>query len=80
MAELKKAPAKKVIRRKSRKATLLRVLAGVGEYRGIEIHRTPGEEAAIAIALTLIQESSLKTLDQAASQVRKAEPFWSKQW
>jgi hypothetical protein len=65
---------------KSRKATLLRLLDQLGEYRGIDIHRTPGEEAAIAIAMQLVSETTLKKLDKVAAKADKSEPFWSKQW
>jgi hypothetical protein len=65
---------------KSRKATLLRVLDGLGEYRGIDCYRTPGEEAAVRIAMKLVERASLKELDRAASCAEKVEPFWSKQW
>jgi hypothetical protein len=69
-----------VAKLKSRKAQLLRMLEQLGEYRGIECFRTPGEEAAVRIAMSLIEVTSLKDLDYAASRTRKAEPFWSKQW
>jgi hypothetical protein len=65
---------------KSRKATLLRMLDGIGELRGIECYRTPGQEAAVSIAMYLVENTSLKDLDFAASRTKKAEPFWSKQW
>jgi hypothetical protein len=53
----------------------------VGDLPGIDIYRTPGEEAAIAIVTQLVLDSSLKQLDKAASRTKgKAEPFWSKQW
>jgi hypothetical protein len=65
---------------KSRKATLLHVLQECGNYEGIEIYRTPGEEAAIQIAARLIERATLKELDAIAKGRKFAEPFWSKQW
>ena len=66
--------------KKSRKATLLRVLEEIGEYPGIDVHRTPGEDAAVKIALRLIARTSLRDLDSIAKGHNFAEPFWSKQW
>lgn len=65
----------------SRKATLLRLLNQVGQYPGAGLHRTPGEDAAIAIAVGLIARTQLKKLDEVAHDCKKvSEPFWSKQW
>lgn len=74
------APEKSKKKSKSRKAVLLRLLDGVGNYRGIDLSRTPGEDAAICIAMRLIEDAPLKQLDKAAAKTKNSEPFWSKQW
>jgi hypothetical protein len=67
-------------KQKSRKATLLLLLKGLGDYPGADLYVTPGESAARWIALQLVKNASLKQLDQIAAGRTQTEPFWSKQW
>ena len=67
-------------KRMSRKAVLMTILTEMPLFPGNPIHLTPGEEAAISIALQLIRQATLKQLDEAAARTKKSEPFWSKQW
>lgn len=66
----------------SRKNTLLRMLEDIGNYRGIDIERTPGEECAISIAMQLIKSTSIEELDALVERekVKFGDVFWEKQW
>lgn len=65
---------------KSRKATLIHLLCGMGNLPGIDVYRTPGEEAAISIVLEMVRNATLKELDRAAKNTEASKPFWNKQW
>lgn len=65
---------------KSRKATLLHVLAQIGDLPGIECHRTPGEDCALRIAMKVIERTPLETIDLYAHGLKDADVFWEKQW
>lgn len=61
-----------------RKETLMRMLSGM---RGaFQQELTPGEQAALAIALKMIDKTSVEELDYWASLTPPAEPFWSECW
>lgn len=65
---------------KSRKATLLKVLAHLGNLGGIECWRSPGEDCAVRIAIRVIQDTPLNRIDQLAEGINGADLFWGKSW
>ena len=71
---------KKKLANKSRKGTLLKMLAGMGNLPGIEVYRTPGEDCAIRIAIAVIESTPIERIDVMAHGIKDAEHFWEKYW
>ena len=65
---------------KSRKATLLHIIEGLGNYPGIEVFRSPGEDCAVAIAIAIIKHTPTAYIDKLSAHVKDADWFWQKSW
>ena len=66
--------------RSRRKQVLIQMLEDIGEYPGVDIFRTSGEDCAIGIALKLVKKASMRELDQAAKRAPHSNIFWDRNW